>query len=169
MNYIDITLIVLLIVFFAIGWKLRGVYVIIIPIAFFAAVLVANITFGVLAKVISAGVPNEAKRHLIAYSIAFLLAAAAVIAVGVFLAKSFDFFKLTFVDRALGAALLITVMIIPVYLGLSFLDYKVHFNMFDFHEALKKSVLYGKIAKFSGFILKLTLLKHFKALEFILK
>jgi uncharacterized membrane protein required for colicin V production len=169
MNQIDIAIIILMLAFFAIGWKLRGVYVIIIPVAFFAAVLFANITFGVFAKVLAKGIPNEAKRHLIAYSLAFLIAATAVVFAGMFLARSFDFFKLTFVDRALGAVILITVMLIPVYMLLTFMDKQLHFNLFDFHNALKKSLLYPKIGKYAVFIMKLPLLKHFGVLESILK
>jgi uncharacterized membrane protein required for colicin V production len=169
MNHIDIAIIILILACFAVGWKLRGVYVIIIPVAFFAAVLFANLTFGLFAKVLEAGVPNEAKRHLIGYTIAFLIAAAAVVFAGMFLAKGFDFFKLTFIDRTLGAILLITVLLVPIYLMLSFLDNQVHFNLFDFHNALKKSLLYPKIGKYAVFVLKIPLLKHFKVLEAILK
>jgi uncharacterized membrane protein required for colicin V production len=168
MNHIDIAIIVLILASFAIGWKLRGVYVIIIPIAFFVAVLFANLTFGLFAKILEKGVPNEAKRHLIGYSIAFLLAAAAVVFAGMFLARGFDFFKLTFIDRALGAIILITVLLIPIYLLFSFMD-NLHFNFFDFHNALKKSMLYPKIGKYVIFIMKLPVLKHFKILESILK
>jgi uncharacterized membrane protein required for colicin V production len=168
MNHIDITLIILILISFAIGWKLRGVYVIIIPIAFFAAVLFANLTFGIFAKVLEHGVPNEAKRHLIGYSIAFLMAAAVVVFAGMFLAGGFDFFRLTFIDRALGAVILITVLLIPIYLLFSFID-SLHFNLFDFHNALKKSMLYPKIGKYVAFIMKLPVLKNFKILETILK
>lgn len=168
MNHIDIAIIILVLASFAVGWKLRGVYVIIIPIAFFAAVLFANLTFGVFAKILT-GIPNEAKRHLIAYSIAFLIAAAATVFFGMFLAKGFDFFKLTFVDRALGAVILITVLLIPIYLLFTFMDKQLHFNFFDFHNALKKSLLYPKIGSYVLFVMKFPLLKHFKVLEAILK
>ncbi|HRU39287.1 MAG TPA: CvpA family protein [Candidatus Goldiibacteriota bacterium] len=169
MNHIDAAIIVIILASFLIGWKLRGVYVIIIPAAFFAGVFFANLTFGIFAKALAAGVPNEAKRHLIGYSISFIIGASVIVLAGIFLARGFDFFKLTFVDRILGALILITAMLLPLYMLIIFLDRQVHFNLFGFHEGLKKSLLFPKIEKYSLLVLKLPLLKHLRALEAILK
>jgi uncharacterized membrane protein required for colicin V production len=169
MNHLDIALIVLIIIFFIIGWKLRGIFIVIIPAAFFIGVFFANITYPIFARIISPGVPNEVKRHLIAYCIAFVIAAGAVVIIGVFLAKGFDFLRLTFVDRTIGAVVLITVLLVPLYLLLAFMDKQLHFNLLDFHNALHKSLLFPKIEKYVFFIIRLPVLKHLSVIETILK
>jgi uncharacterized membrane protein required for colicin V production len=169
MNQIDFALLIIILACFAFGWKLRGVYMIIVPVAFFIGIFFANITYDAFSNMLAAGVPNEAKRRMIAYCISFIISAGVVIFIGMFLARGFDFFKLTFLDRALGAAILISVMLTPIYFLFIFLDNKLHFNLMDFHLALKHSLFFPRIQKYVEFLSCLPMLRQLAMLEAILK
>ena len=169
MNYIDILLVIIVFFSFAIGWRMRGVYLIFIPIAFFTGIIFANVGYPVTAFFLKGLIANETKRMLIAYTTTFLVFGAAVVLTGIFTAKFFDFFKLTFVDRLLGAVIFISIIIIPVFFLFSFLDKTIGFNAFSFHDSLQRSLFFPAIRDYTFFIVKLPALKHLTIIETILK
>jgi len=169
MNYIDIILIIILFFSFAIGWKFRGIYLIVIPVAFFTGIVFANVGYPVLAALLKDVIPNETKRMLISYTLVFLSFAGLVVVAGMLVTKFFDFFQLTIIDRVLGAIIFISVIIIPVYFLFTFLDRTAGSALPGFHESIKNSLFFPAIQKYVFFIIKLPALKHLAIIETILK
>lgn len=168
LNYIDILIIISLLFFLMVGWNIRGIYMILIPLAFFLGIFVANLTYFSLASVLENTIPNEAKRYLISYSIIFLTVITIIVFSGITTAKFFDFFKLAFVDRFLGAILMCFLLAIPLYFLLMFIG-KTGFNGFDFQGMLKDSFLFAKLKIYATAVFKLPMIKQLSALERILK
>ncbi len=167
MTYIDIILIIIFLFAFILGWNLRGIYVITIPIAFFLGILVANIGYLSLAELLVNYISNETKRFLMSYTILFLIASSLVIAIAYTFARFFDVFKLTVFDRILGAIIFICFISIPTYFVLISL-LKVNFNWFNYINALNNSLLFPHLEKLTFFIIRLPVLKHFFFIKKIL-
>ncbi|MEI7542100.1 MAG: CvpA family protein [bacterium] len=166
MNYIDVILIIIAIIGLLIGWKLRGVLTIVIPIAFLVGIFIANYGYHSMAEVLIKYIPTESKRFLISYVIIFLIASCVIIFVGVLLSRFFDFFNLAFIDRIFGAALMITLLLIPVY----FLFMKMEgIAKFNFTQDVNKSFLFPYVKNYIEFILRIPVLKHLDMVGKILK
>lgn len=168
LNYIDIFIVISLLFYLMVGWNIRGIYMILIPLSFFLGIFIANLTYYSLAGVLENAIPNEAKRYLISYSIIFLTVITVIVFSGITTAKFFDFFKLAFVDRFLGAILMCFLLAIPLYFLLLFIG-KTGFNGFDFQGALKDSFLFAKLKIYATAVFKLPMIKQLSALERILK
>jgi len=168
MTYIDIILIIIFLMAFIIGWRLRGIYTITIPIAFFIGLFAANMGYITMSEILNKIITNEAKRMLISYTILFLIASSIVIIIAYTFAKFFDFFKLTIFDRILGAIIFICFTSIPVYF-IIFTLVKLNFNYFNFINAVKNSVIFPHIEKLTIFIIHLPILKHFSIVKTIIK
>ncbi len=167
MTYIDIFLIIIFLFSFILGWNLRGIYVITIPIAFFSGILIANIGYHSLADMLTKHITNETKCFLISYTILFIITSSIVISIAYTFARFFDVFKLTIFDRILGAVIFICFISIPVYFTLIGLI-KINFNWFNYNNALNNSLLFPYLEKLTFFIIRLPVLKHFFAIKKIL-
>lgn len=159
MNQIDIILVLTIFIFFAIGWKIRGIYLIFLPIAFFVGILLANITYPVFAKLFFKSTPNETKKILISYLVSFAFFASIIIICGFVIAKFFDFLNLTIFDKLLGGLLLVIIIIIPAYFFINFLSNN---NLFGIRESTKTSLLYPLLEKSILFFFKLPIFKTIK-------
>ena len=168
MNYIDIFIIISLMFFLMVGWNIRGIYMILIPLAFFLGIFLANVTYFSLASALEGLIPNEAKRYLISYSLIFLTVITVIVFAGITTAKFFDFFKLAFIDRFLGAVLMCLLLSIPLYFLLYFI-HKTGFNGFDFQVHLKGSFLYSRLEIYAAAVFKMPFIKQLSAFERILK
>jgi len=167
-NYIDVFLICVTGLLFMFGWRIRGIYAIVIPASFIAGIFFANFFYLPFSSLLEGAVAAEKKRHLLSYTLVFLIFASLIIMAGIFAAKFFDFFKLAFLDRALGAALLICALMIPLYFSMAGLS-KTGFNKFDYRSKLKQSVLFPLLENYTGFIVRLPAVKHLEVIEKILK
>lgn len=168
MTYIDIILIIIFLMAFTIGWRLRGIYTITIPIAFFIGLFFANAGYTTMSEILSKTIINETKRMLISYTILFLIASSIVIIIAYTFAKFFDFFKLTIFDRILGAIIFICFISIPIYF-IIFTMVKLNFNYFNFINAVKNSFIFPHLEKLTLFIIHLPVLKHFSIIKTIIK
>ena len=166
MNYIDVILIVTVLIGFFIGWKMRGVLMVVIPLAFLAGIFSANAGYHGLSLMLVKFIPTESKRVLISYVIIFLLTGSVFVFIGVLLSRFFDFFNMAFVDRIFGAAILITALIIPVYFLFNKLD---GFAKLNFLKDTGKSFLFPYVKTYVSFIFKIPVLKHLDVVEKILK
>ena len=166
MNYIDVILIITVMTGFFLGWKLRGVLIVVIPIAFIAGIFAANSGYLSLSGMLIKQIPTESKRLLISYVIVFLAASSILVFAGVVLSRFFDFFNMAFVDRIFGAALLITVLIIPVFFLFDRLE---GISKLNFKGDTSKSLLFPYVKTYIGFVLKIPVLKHLNIVEKILK
>src|ERR1035437_207526 len=166
MNYIDIVLIITIIIGFSIGWKLRGVLMVVIPVAFLAGIFVANTSYHFFALGLVKYIPTESKRFLISYVIVFLIASSILVFIGVFLSRFFDFFNMAFIDRIFGAAILITLLLIPVYF---IFDKAAGFGKLNFAKDTAKSFLFPYLKTYIGFLFKIPVLKHLDMVKKILK
>ena len=169
MNYIDIIIVITVFLAFAMGWRFRGIYLIVIPIAFFTGIITANVGYPLMSFFLKSSIINETKRILISYTLVFLIFSSSVVFAGIFAAKFFDFFKITFIDRALGSLIFISIVLIPFYFLLSFLDNAVGFAALNFHESLKNSLFFPSVEKYVFFIIKLPALEHLSVFKTILK
>jgi len=156
-NYIDIILFFVVIVFFLLGWRLRGIYLIIIPIAFFVGIFIANISYIAASKIMSGIIKTQPNRNLIAYTMMFVIAAIVVIFAGMTLARFFDVFKLDFIDRLLGAVIFTFIMVIPTYFLMIFIS-KLHASA-HIKSAIETSIIMGMLKSYINFIVKFTLFK----------
>jgi uncharacterized membrane protein required for colicin V production len=166
MNYIDIILIIVVLLGFFIGWKLRGIFMIIIPVAFILGIVAANFGYHGLAKLFVKHIADESRRTTISYVIIFLVTSSFIVFAGVFITHFFDFLSLAFIDRILGAAILITALLIPAYLVL---DYMSDRNMFHFAVDLKKSMFFPHLKAYITFLLKVPILKQLSVVDKIIK
>ena len=166
MNYIDIVLIITVIIGFFIGWKLRGVLMIVLPLAFLAGIFAANLGYLSLAGTMVKQIPTESKRLLISYVIIFLCASSVLVLVGVLLSRFFDFFNLAFIDRIFGALILITVLLIPVYFLFDKLD---GISKLNFAVDTENSFLFPYLKTYVKFIFKIPVFKHLDIVEKILR
>lgn len=166
MNYIDVILIITAIIGFFLGWKLRGVLMVVIPLAFIAGLFAANYGYHSMAGILAGYIPTESKRFLISYVIIFLIASSILILIGVLLSRFFDFFNMAFMDRIFGAVLLITLLLIPAY----FLFTKLEgFANLNFKTDTGKSLLFPYVKTYINFIFKIPVLKHLDTVSKILK
>ena len=125
-----------------------------------------NYGYHSMAEVLIKYIPTESKRFLISYVIIFLIASCVIIFVGVLLSRFFDFFNLAFIDRIFGAALMITLLLIPVY----FLFMKMEgIAKFNFTQDVNKSFLFPYVKNYIEFILRIPVLKHLDMVGKILK
>ncbi len=166
MNYIDIIILVTVLLGFFIGWKLRGIFMIIIPIAFLAGIVTANFGHVWLAKLLAPHVSDPSRSVLFSYLIIFILASSLIVFVGVAITHFFEFMSLAFIDRILGSILLITLLLVPVYLTFNFLGEK---NLFNFKKDLKKSLTYPVVKAYSKFIFRIPVAKEAVKAEKIIK
>ncbi|MFP4465951.1 MAG: hypothetical protein ACLFP1_02765 [Candidatus Goldiibacteriota bacterium] len=167
MNYIDIFLIITLFLFFAIGWKLRGIYLIIVPIAFFTGIITANIGYTEFSRALTF-MESEEKRLLLSYTLLFLLGSCIIVFAAITAARFFDFFKLTFIDRALGAFIFMSAAAIPLYLFMNMLNKLTLTDVINYHTALVESFLFGKLESYALFLVKLPLVEHLSVMRSIL-
>lgn len=168
MNYIDIFIIISLMFFLMLGWNIRGIYMILIPLSFFSGILLANLTYASLASVLQNIIPDDAKRQLISYSVIFLAVIVVIVFAGITTAKFFDFFKLVFIDRFLGAVFMCLLLAIPLYFMLFFIG-KTEFNAFGFQGYLKTSFLYSKLELYASSVFKMPFIKQLPSLEILFK
>lgn len=166
MNYIDIILIIVALIGFLIGWKLRGIFMIIVPAAFLLGIVAANLGYHNLSALLAKHISEESSRTVISYCAIFLIASSIIVFLGVFISHFFDFLSLAFLDRILGAAIMITVLIILVYLGLDHMRDK---NMFNLNTGLQHSLFFPYIQKYADFIFKIPILKQFTIANHIIK
>jgi uncharacterized membrane protein required for colicin V production len=166
MNYIDVIFIITALTGFFVGWKLRGVLMVVIPIAFLTGIFAANFGYQGLAEMLVKHIPTASKRLLISYVIIFLIASSIIVVMGVVLSRFFDFFNMAFIDRIFGAAILITVLIIPVFFLFTRLN---GIDRLDFKGDTRKSLFYPYIKTYVGLIYKIPVLKHLDVIEKILK
>jgi uncharacterized membrane protein required for colicin V production len=166
MNYIDIILIIIAAFGFFIGWKMRGVLVVIIPVAFIAGIITANFFYHPLSALLSSYIKDDSKRTLLSYTIIFALACGIIVSGGFALSRVFDFFNMAFVDRIFGAAILITLLAIPLYLIMRNLGGS---DLLPFHKDLAKSTLFPYLKNYVEFIFKIPLLKSFAVVDRLLK
>lgn len=159
MNQADFILLLIIFLCFAIGWKIRGIYLIFLPIAFFIGIIMANFTYPLLAKIFFKSIINESKRMIISYIISFIIFASITIICGIIVSKIFDFVNLTIFDRLLGALILIVIGIIPFYFIINLF---AHLNFFGFKSAVKTSLLYPLLEKYILLILKIPVFKIIK-------
>jgi|DewCreStandDraft_4_1066084.scaffolds.fasta_scaffold03128_1 uncharacterized membrane protein required for colicin V production len=159
MNQIDIILVLIIFICFSIGWKIRGIYLIFLPIAFFAGIILANITHPVFAKLFFKSITTETKKILISYLVSFAFFASIIIICGLIIAKFFDSLNLTVFDKLLGGLILVIIIIIPVYFLINFLSFN---NLFGFKDASKTSLLYPLLNKLIIFLFKSSIFKNIK-------
>lgn len=159
MNYIDLILLLIIFLCFAIGWKIRGIYLIFLVIAFFAGVFLANMTYTFFAKNFFNSVTDASKRFIISYLAAFVFFASIVVILGILVSKFSDSVNLTVFDKILGALILVAVGLIPFYFILNFM---VNMNAFGFKLAAKKSLLFPLVEKYVILFLKLPVFKIIK-------
>jgi uncharacterized membrane protein required for colicin V production len=166
MNYIDIVILIAVITGFFIGWKLRGILIVIIPLAIIAGIFAANLGYHNLAGLLVKHIPTESKRFLISYSVIFLVTSSVIIFAGVVLSRFFDFFNLAFIDRIFGAAILISLLLVPLYL--LFDKYKGVWG-FDFSKDAGKSLMFPYLKTYISYIFKIPVFQHLDAVTKILK
>ena len=166
MNYIDIMLIIIALFGFFIGWKLRGIFVIIIPVAFILGIVAANFGYRGFARLFAKHIAEEPRRTFIAYLIIFLVTSSIIIFTAVFISHFFDFLNLAFIDRILGAAVIITALMIPSYLVLDFMNDR---NMFHFAADLKRSCIFPHLKTYVTFLFKVPILKQLSIVNKIIK
>ena len=166
MNYIDVVLIITAITGFFIGWKLRGVLMVVLPIAFLAGIFAANSGYLPLARFLAEQIPTESKRYLISYVIIFLSSSSVLVLIGVLLSRFFDFFNMAFIDRTFGAIILITVLLIPVYFLFDKLDGIAKLN---FSTDTGNSFLFPYLKTYITFLFKIPVFKHLDMVEKILR
>jgi len=160
MNYIDFILLLIIFICFAIGWKIRGIYLIFLIIAFFAGILLANITYPFFAKVFFKDAAAKSTQNIIiSYIIAFIFFASILVIIGILVSKFFESINMDVFDKLLGALLLIIIVIIPVYFIFNFFT---HINFFGFKSAAKTSLLYPLMEKYVLLILKIPAFKIIK-------
>ncbi len=159
MNHIDLILIFLFFLFFAIGWKIRGIYLIFLPIAFFAGIILANATYPFFAKIFFKTITNESKKIILSYLTAFICFASITIIAGILISKFFDSLNLTIFDKLLGGLILVLITLIPVYFIFNIF---VDMNLFGFKTSVKASLLFPLMEKYVLLILKIPVFKIIK-------
>jgi uncharacterized membrane protein required for colicin V production len=168
MNYIDVTLTVLAIVCFIIGWKVRGMYILIIPAALIAGLIVANMEYKGFSGSLKF-VTGDTKKQLLAYTLLFIAASTVTVFLFIAIAKLFEFFALTIVDRAFGAVILITIMAFASYFMLINLEKTSMAKNKDFRESLDRSYGFKFTSKYVGFLQKIELSKQLGTFHSLLK
>jgi uncharacterized membrane protein required for colicin V production len=166
MNYIDIILIIAAMFGFFLGWKMRGVLVVIIPVAFIAGIITANVFYHPLSALFTSAIREESKRILLSYTLIFAVTCGIIISLGFALSRVFDFFNMAFIDRIFGAAILITLLAIPAYLLLQKLNGPENLQM---HKDLAKSALFPYMKNYVEFIFKIPLLKNFSVIDRLIR
>ncbi len=159
MNYIDFLLLVIIFICFAIGWKIRGIYLIFLIIAFFAGILLANITYPFTAKLLFKETAKHTGNIIISYIISFIFFASIFVISGILISRFFDLINLSIFDKLLGALLLLIIVIIPVYFIFNFF---IHINFWNFKNATKTSLLFPLLEKYVLLILKIPVFKIIK-------
>lgn len=159
MNSIDLILILIIFLCFAIGWKIRGIYLIFLPIAFFAGIMLANSTHHFFANIFFKSITNEAKKNIASYLTAFIFFASIIVIIGILISRFFDYMNLTIFDKLLGGIIFTSAGIIPFYFIFNFF---ININFWGFKEAAKTSILYPLLGKYILLILKIPSLKIIK-------
>lgn len=167
MSAIDITLIIIAFLCFLIGWRIRGVYLFIIPLAFFVGIIAANYGHVPFLKLLTKSYASSPKGLMISYAIIFLFAVSSVVIAGIFLAKFLDVFKIDLVDKALGGFLMIAVAAAPVYYMLIWGQTKIKAEWYT--KAVENSVLLPFLAKYAAFLIKLELSSQVGVLKSLIR
>lgn len=165
MNQVDFILFLIILLFFTIGWKIRGIYLIFLVSAFLVGIFLANMTYNFFAKNFFNSVNDVSKKIIISYLAAFVFFASIVVIIGILLSKFFDFINLTIFDKIFGAIILVTVGLIPFYFILNFM---VSIDAFGFKLAAKKSILFPLVKKYVISFLNLPIFKIIKMYLFSL-
>ena len=158
LNLIDIVLFFVIIAYFLLGWRLRGIYLLVIPIAFFVGIFIANLSYLATAKILTGLIKTQPNRNLMAYTLMFVISSGVVIFAGMTLARFFDVFKIDILDRILGAVLFTLIMVIPTYFVFEFLQ-KLPLSM-HLKSNIETSLILTVIKNYVNVILKMTLFKH---------
>lgn len=169
MNYIDLIFILLIVLFFFLGWQLRGIYIAVIPIAFFVGILAANAGYNFFAAKVFKFIVKDTSRVLLSYSTSFLIASSIIVLIALSIARFFDYHKMTALDNFLGAAAMILTMAIPIYFLFLFLGEKVTMKGLHFKESLNHSMIFPYIQKFALFVVRLPILQDFLKYNIIIK
>ncbi|MEI7640810.1 MAG: hypothetical protein WCJ46_04795 [bacterium] len=171
MNYIDIILIVLLCLSFIIGWKLRGIYIIIIPLAFILGALAGTMGYEGLAKTFSF-IKNDMNRKLIAYSFLFVLGAGVVVTAGIILARLADVFALTAVDKFIGGTVCMTLLVLLLnsfYMASDKISViKVGASKTDIKADFKASAIFPYIEGYAAFLTRLPVINYLNGIKKII-
>jgi uncharacterized membrane protein required for colicin V production len=165
MNYIDVIIIIVGLTGFFIGWKMRGVLVVIIPVGFIAGIIAANYLYHPLSTILTPLLKDSSKRVLISYTVVFAIACGIIISLGFAISGVFDFFNMAFVDRIFGAAILITILAIPLYLLFQKLG---GLKGFQLRADLEKSVIFPYMRNYVEFIFRIPFFNHFSVLNKII-
>lgn len=163
MNYIDIILCIVVFFAFLIGWKTRGMIIMMVPAALLAGIITANLGYVPFSKILTFMHAPE-KRLLLAYTLIFLTASTAVVFFFMAMVKAFDFFALAFVDRAVGAILIISFALIVSMYSFSLLAEKMEKNT-GFQQSLEDSKVYSLSVKYLGFAGKISIDKQLAVLK----
>ena len=163
MNYIDIILVIFIFFSFLIGWKARGMLVIMVPAALILGIITANLGYQPFAKLLTF-INQPEKRQLLAYTLLFLTASTAVVFFFMAIIKAFDFFALAFLDRAIGAFILICVILLISTYSFSVLETKLE-KQSGFQQALEDSKVYTLSNKYLGFAKKVNVEKQLMVLK----
>ncbi|MBN2753898.1 MAG: CvpA family protein [Candidatus Goldbacteria bacterium] len=163
MNYIDIILCIVIFFGFLAGWKTRGMIVMMVPFALLAGIITANLGYKPFSEMLNF-VSDPEKRLLLSYTLLFLTASTAVVFFFMALVKAFDFFALSFVDRALGAALIISFALLISMYSFSLLEDKMEKES-GFHQTLSESKVYTLSSKYLGFAKKVNVEKQLAILK----
>lgn len=169
MNYIDIILLLICVLFFVLGWKARGIYLIVIPLAFFFGIIAANYGSAWLDPKLAKLIKNDVTRSLFAYALVFLVASGLVVLGLLSLARFFDYHDMSVFDRLLGSLALILLMLIPTYYLLLFLGEKLTYKPLHLKETLGKSYFFPYLQKYVLFAVNLGVLKDFLKYNLIIK
>jgi len=167
MSAIDITLIIIAFLCFLIGWRIRGVYLFLIPIAFFVGILAANYGHAPFLKLLTKTHAASPKGLMISYAVIFLLGVSTVVITGMFLAKFLDVFKIDLVDKALGGFLMIAVAAAPVYYLIVWGETKIRADWYA--KAVENSILLPYLAKYAAFMVKLEVSKQVGVLKSLIR
>jgi len=159
MNFVDVLLILIIFAFFAIGWKMRGIYILFLIVAFFAGIIMSNIAYPFFLHVFFKSSIKESKSIILSYVISFIIFASIVVIIGILISKFFDVMNLTVFDRLLGALFLSAISIIPVYFIFSSF---AQMNLFGFKNATKTSLLFPLLENYILFIIKIPIFKTIK-------
>jgi len=153
------------VIFFAflLGWKARGMIIMMVPAALLLGIITANIGYQPFAKIIPF-ISSAEKRQLFAYTVLFLASSTVVVFFFMAMVKAFDFFALAFVDRAVGAVLIISFALIVSMYSFSVLAEKMEKNT-GFQQALEDSKVYSLSSKYLGFAGKIRVNKQLAVLK----
>lgn len=141
MNILDLIIIVTLSIAFLLGWKIRAIHLLGMVASLFLGIWIAN-HYHIQLLSLYQGLP-PAINVTLAWLTTFLIAVISISIIFSFVAKTFEFIRLKWLDRLLGAALSLVFILVVVIISLLVINTMAktfQWKIID-HSVLAKSLL----------------------------